>query len=82
MCELIDAIMPLGAKHKDIFDLMNRALYKMFADDRTMIYFQVRLLSMLGFWDAKNSFKNEDHVRYYMEQILERKLKTRSIFNS
>lgn len=81
MCELIDAIMPYGVKHIDVFDLMNRALSRVLDDEKTMVYFQVRLLSMLGFWDGKNSFRNEDHVRSYMEQILERKLKTRHIFN-
>lgn len=80
MCELIDAIMPFGVNHPDVFDLMIRALSKITDEKRTMSYFQAKLLSMLGFWDIKSSFRNEDHVRQYMEQVIERKLKTRNIF--
>lgn len=80
MCELIDSIMPYGVKHPDIFDLMNRALCKIVDEERTMVYFQAKLLSALGFWDHRVSFRNEDHVNRYIEQILERKLKTRNIF--
>ncbi len=80
MCELIEAIMPIGQSHPEVFDLMNRALCKMLEEKRTMAYFQAKLLSILGFWDSKASFRNEAHVQEYVEQVIERKLKTPQAF--
>ncbi len=80
MCELIDATMPIGQKHPDIFELMNKALARALEDERTMVYFQAKLLTLLGFWDGKSSFRDEDHVRERIEYVIERKLKTRNIF--
>ncbi len=80
-CELIDAIMPLGQKHTDVFELMTRALSRM-RDEKTLILFQAKLLTLLGYWDRRVSFRSPDHVQHHIEQILERKLKTRGVFNS
>lgn len=82
MCELIDAVMPAGVVHSDIFDLMDRALKHVSTDTRTMTYFQAKLLSSLGFWDGKISFKNDLHVRNFMEQVIERKLRSDRVFDS
>lgn len=78
-CELIDAIMPLGQKHTDVFELMTRALSQM-RGERTLVLFQAKLLTLLGYWDKKMPFKNSEHVQQHIEQILERRLKTRGIF--
>lgn len=82
MCELMDAIMPNGVVHEDVFDLLMRAADKICDDEKNMAYFQAKLLSLLGFWDGKTSFKNADHVTAYVEQIIERKLKSTDSFTS
>ncbi|HVT00632.1 MAG TPA: DNA repair protein RecO [Patescibacteria group bacterium] len=79
MCELIEAIMPYGEKHEDVFDLMERAL-NVAEEEKTLAYFQAKLLSLLGFWDGKTVFRDELHVQSVIEQTIERKLKTRIVF--
>jgi DNA repair protein RecO (recombination protein O) len=80
MCELLDAVMPAGVRHPDVFDLIERASRKMNESEKNMAYFQAKLLSLLGFWDGRASFKNEAHVKNFIEQIIERKLKTPQAF--
>ena len=80
MCELVDAVMPLGVRHSDVFVLMEKAVEHVSESNKNMAYFQAKLLTLLGFWDARTSFKNADHVANYVEQIIERKLKSASVF--
>jgi len=79
MCELIEAIMPYGQAHPDVFSLIERAL-KAAEEEKTLIYFQAKLLSILGFWDGKTAFRDEYHVQSVFEDTIERKLKTRTVF--
>ena len=80
MCELIEAALPHGSKHADVFDLMLRAAEKVSENEKNMAYFQAKLLSLLGFWDGTVSFKNDDHVQRIFEQVIERKLKSPTAF--
>jgi len=80
MCELIDAILPVGAPNSEVFDLIERAAEKMLENPKNMAYFQAKLLTLLGFWDSNISFKNDRHVESFVEQILERKLRTPAAF--
>ena len=80
MCELLDAVLPAGVRHPDVFDLIERASRKMNESEKNMAYFQAKLLSLLGFWDGRASFKNEAHVENFIEQVIERKLKTPTAF--
>lgn len=80
ICELIDAVLPLGVKHPDVYDLMSRAALRICENEKNMAYFQAKLLSILGFWDGRSSFKDEAHVTSYMERIIERKIKTTAAF--
>ncbi len=80
MCELIDAVMPLGARHTEVFSLIEKAAIHMIESEKNMAYFQAKLLTLLGFWDGRASFKNSDHVTSYVEQIIERKLKSPAAF--
>lgn len=81
-CELLDAILPAGVAHIQVFDLIERASVKMLENEKNMAYFQAKLLSLLGFWDSSTPFKNEGHVEAFIEQIIERKLKSSSAFAS
>lgn len=80
MCELIDAVMPLGVAHADVFDLIERAALRIGDNDKNISYFQAKLLSLLGFWDGKSAFKNDKHLEQVFEQVIERKLKTPQLF--
>ncbi len=82
MCELIDAVMADGVRHVDVFDLLERAGEKISDNEKNMAYFQAKLLSLLGFWDGKAAFKNDDHVRQVVEQVIERKLKSPAAFSA
>lgn len=81
MCELLDAVLPREQRHPDVFDLIERAARKITEDEKNILYFQAKLLTLLGFWDQKFAFKNEDHLDQYTEQIIERKLKSRHVFD-
>lgn len=80
MCEIIGAALPHGVAHSDVFDLMCRALNHVRKDTETLTYFQAKLLSILGFWDERKSFKNAAHVQEITEEVIERKLRTSAIF--
>ena len=80
MCELIDAVLPIGVRHLEVFDLIERASQNLMENNKNILYFQAKLLTLLGFWDPKTSFKNQYHLEQYTEQIIERKLRTRSVF--
>ena len=82
MCEVIEAILPHGQRQADVFDLLTRAADKVGENTKNMAYFQAKLLTLLGFWDGKESFKNDDHVKSIIEQVIERKLKANSAFTS
>ena len=82
MCELIDAVLPREQRHPDVFDLIERASRNIINNEKNILYFQAKLLTLLGFWNPKFAFKSEDHLDQYTEQIIERKLKSRHIFDS
>lgn len=80
ICELIDKLCPEDQKHEDIFSLMQDTLKRFEAEDHkdTLYNFEVNMLSYLGFWDVKRKFKTVDALENYIENIAERKIKTRS----
>ena len=82
MCELLDAVLPREQRHSDVFDLLERASRNIINNEKNILYFQAKLLTLLGFWNPKFAFKSEDHLDQYTEQIIERKLKSRHIFDS
>jgi DNA repair protein RecO (recombination protein O) len=81
ICELINAILPSNQKHTDVFALILNTLYAIPGEPRAVLYFQAKLLIILGFWNQKYAFKNEEHLAQYTEQIIERKLKSRRLFD-
>lgn len=81
MCELIDVVLPREARHPDVFDLIERAARRIAENEKNIHYFQAKLLTILGFWDQKFAFKNEAHLDQYTEQIIERKLRSRHLFD-
>ena len=80
LCELIDGLLPLEQTHENVFDLLVEALRTLGAvkRDRTNVLrarFAAALLRMLGFLNAEKKFE-ENEIDTYVEQLLERRLKT------
>jgi hypothetical protein len=42
--------------------------------------FQVQMLSALGFWDGRRAFVDEHDLSSYIDQVAERKIKSRDFF--
>lgn len=80
ICELIDKLCPENQKHDDVFFLMQETLSMLEKEDKndTMFNFEVKMLTLLGFWDKKRSFRNSEELENYIERIAERKIKSRS----
>ncbi len=81
LCELIDGLCPEGQVHEDVFTLLKETLTKIAASGDIAIVvhgFEVSLLTALGYW--KRGDVSAVNTRDYIEQLLERKLKSRSIF--
>ena len=82
MCELIDKLCVENQPHSDIFNLLFSTIKEInssYSAD-TIQNFQIELLSLLGFWDRKREYKTHDELNNYIETILERKIKTRMVF--
>lgn len=81
LCELIDGLCPENADHPLIFDLFYETLHKLQleSDIAPIIHsFEVKLLTLLGFWSKSNYDKNTDTTGF-IEGILERRLRSRRL---
>lgn len=81
LCELIDGLCPENQEHAPVFALFVEALTRLSGDEdivTTIHEFEVELLTELGYW-------NKDHANIdthqYIENILERRLKSKHIFS-
>ena len=81
VCELIDGLCPENQENSEIFDLLVDTLRRMSSSEDILPViheFEVELLSNLGYW-------NKDHANVdtqaYIENILERRLKSKYIFS-
>ncbi len=83
LCELIDKLCPLGQKHDDVFELIKTTLARVKTDQEPAVSdFQKNILSLLGFWDGKKEFHNDEDVRQFIESVIERKLKSKNFFKA
>ena len=82
ICELVDKLCPLGVGHEDIFVLIKNTVEKLKSEEVSfvMFNFQVKLLTALGFWDERRKFKNAWEIDHYIENLTEKKLKTKNFF--
>lgn len=84
ICELIDGLCPEGQEQLAVFPLLIDTLGKLEAaaseDIAPLIHeFEISLLTMLGYWRQDRTYGT--NTEDYIEHILERKLKSRSIFS-
>ena len=81
LCELIDGLCPENQVNTEVFMLFTETLCRLCTDEEILPIiheFEVALLSNLGYW-------NKDHAnvdtQVFIENILERRLKSRNIFS-
>ncbi len=83
LCELVDKLTAENQQNRHVFDLFVKTMTNLslngaevFKD--SIINFELSLLKILGFGVPKN--KTEESIRFFLENIIEKKLKTRKIF--
>jgi DNA repair protein RecO (recombination protein O) len=86
ICELIDGLCPEGEEQVDIFHLVKNTLNELcLAEKEEVLFiihdFEIELLTLLGFWHKKPQESTELDTHQFIENILERKLKSRRIFS-
>ena len=84
ICELIDGLCPENQENPEIYMLLRNTLEKLAYVDNMAIFihgFEVELLTLLGFWyQGEEAGKNLD-THNFIENIMERKLKSHKIFS-
>lgn len=81
ICELIDGLCAENQEHADIFELLQKTLKKMSTNDDLALViheFEIELLTRLGFYKPSDLSADFD-TSGFIEQILERKLKSKQI---
>lgn len=83
ICELVDGLCPEGQENKEVFDLLQKVLTQLEStEELSMIVheFEIALLRNLGYWPSQEKLQ-EANISYLIEQILEKKLKTRKLLH-
>lgn len=82
LCELVDGLCPENQENQQVFELLLETFSKLGTDCKSipLIHgFEVELLTLLGYWSEGSIDLTGSKASYYIESILERKLKTRQI---
>jgi DNA repair protein RecO (recombination protein O) len=83
VCELIDGFCPENERHEDIFHLLKDTLYRISYEKQikpAVQEFEIALLKTLGYWNEKQAEKTQS-THEYIEELLERRLKSKYIFS-
>lgn len=86
ICELIDGLCPEGQEQPEIFDLLKNTLNELSLGQGEELFFivhdfEIELLTLLGFWHKRPDESTELDTHQFIENILERKLKSHRIFS-
>lgn len=82
LCELVDVLCPENQENTKVFILLRETLKRLNAidDAKSLINeFEMQLLTHLGYWN-KTNFAQAFDTQNFIENIIERKLKSRDIF--
>ena len=84
VCELLNALCPLGEVNTNVFILLHKTFKNMDPNhmSRDTFEFQVKLLESLGFWNIKNTMNSDQELKNYIESIIEKKVKTKLYFEN
>lgn len=83
LCELVDGLCPDGQENRAVFGLVRNTLTRLANEinEATLVHdFQTELLSVLGYWNQQEFLAKEMDMDRFVETIIERKLKSKSIF--
>lgn len=89
MCELVDGLCPENQEHHQVYFLLKNTLHRLMrcgveANQESLLVihaFEVELLTLLGYWHKPQSTSQSLDTQSFIENILERRLKSRSIFS-
>ncbi len=86
ICELIEGLCPEGQEQPEIFTLLKNTLNELsMASGEELLFvvhdFEIQLLTKLGFWHKRPDESTELDTHQFIENILERKLKSHRIFS-
>jgi len=85
LCELINLLCPERVAHTEVFSLLEKLLHKIETQGLSSVNFlefQQDLLMLLGFWDGKKEFSDDTQMRFFIENIVERKLKSKAFIKA
>ncbi|HZE86582.1 MAG TPA: DNA repair protein RecO [Methylomirabilota bacterium] len=92
LCELIDGLCPENQENRGVFELLKNTLSKLSCHSESfdslrsvgitkiINEFEVELLSLLGYWNKADFLTDKVDIDHFVENILERKLKSKAIF--
>lgn len=82
ICELIDGLCPENQENNAVFSLIEKIFHQLSLEKEigALVHaFEVELLSLLGYWSIGTHDLSGAKASYFIESILERKLKSRQI---
>ncbi|MCL4352856.1 DNA repair protein RecO [Patescibacteria group bacterium] len=81
ICELIDRLCAYNQENTEVFNLLKQTLDRLSGDNiKTLIHeFELGLLTRLGFYSPQHRHDQSLNTQQLIEDILERKLRTRQI---
>lgn len=81
VCEIVDGLCPERQENREVFDLMTKTLSSLNEEEtgleEVIISFERSVLKDLGFWPRNKDIRKEE-VESLLEQILEKKLRSKS----
>ena len=83
LCELVDGLCPENQENRQVFNLVKNTLTRLASEENEVVLvrdFQTELLSMLGYWNKQEFLTERMDMDHFVENIIERKLKSKSIF--
>ena len=84
ICELVDGLCPEGQENEEVFFLLKDVLLKLSSSEEIAAFiheFEINLLTNLGFWRGSPELAERLDTRSFVENILERRLKSKRIFS-
>lgn len=84
LCELIDGLCPEDQEQQQIFELFKKTLERLEEEEDALSLiheFEIELLIQLGYWHKTHEESKTLDTHYFIENILERKLKSHKIFS-
>jgi len=81
ICELVDSLCPEGQENSEVFSLLEQMLFDLSEKNdvgKNIHNFEIKLLTILGFLQGNENLEGAK-ASYFIESILERRLKVRQI---